>query len=147
MSERIDFGLVMPMPAKIGKVDWLPDCFMIHSDQGCHYTSREYRKYLSEHNIIQSMSRRGNCQDNAPQESFFGHAKDEMHLKECRSYEQVHKEIGDYMDYYNNHRCQWGLRRKTPVEYRKYLFSQPSYEVAVVPPTKITPWTSPRSDA
>lgn len=147
VSERIDLSLVMSMLAKLDKVEWLPERFMIHSDQGCHYTSYEYRKYLSEHDIIQSMSRRGNCWDNAPQESFFGHAKDEMHLKECRSYEQVLKEIGDYMDYYNNHRCQWGLKRKTPVEYRKYLSSQPSCEMALVPPVKITPWTSPRSDA
>ena len=47
VSERIDLSLVLSMLAKLGKVDWLPERFMIHSDQGCHYTSRDYRKYLS----------------------------------------------------------------------------------------------------
>ena len=57
------------------------------------------------------MSRRENCWDNAPQESFFGHMKDELHLKECDSYENVCKELDDYFDYYNNDRCQWGLNK------------------------------------
>ena len=48
------------------------------------------------------MSRRGNCWDDAPQESFFGHMKDELHLKECDSYENVCKELDNYFDYYNN---------------------------------------------
>ena len=93
----------------------------LHSDQGCHYTAIAYQKLLKDLNIIQSMSRRGNCWDNAPQESFFGHMKDELHLKECLDFEEVKQEIDDYMDYYNNYRYQWDLNKMTPVEYRIYL--------------------------
>lgn len=67
------------------------------------------------------MSRRGNCWDNAPQESFFGHMKDEIHLDICASFEDVLIEIDDYMDYYNNDRYQWGLAKLSPNQYAKYL--------------------------
>ena len=93
----------------------------LHSDQGCHYTAIAYQKLLKDLNIIQSMSRRGNCWDNAPQESFFGHMKDELHLKECLDFDEVKQEIDDYMDYYNNYRYKWDLNKMTPVEYRIYL--------------------------
>lgn len=146
VSKSLEIGFVIEMLRKLDGLTWLPQTFLIHSDQGCHYTSYEYRKYLSDHEITQSMSRKGNCWDNSPMESFFGHAKDEMHLKECMSYEQAVKEIDDYMDYYNHDRCQWDLKRMTPVEYREYLLSQPSYELTEVSGEKITPWTSPRSD-
>ncbi|MCE8429909.1 MAG: IS3 family transposase, partial [Candidatus Methanoperedens sp.] len=59
--------------------------------------------------------------DNAPMESFFGHFKDEAYIKECKSYEELSAEIDDYMDYYNNHRCQWNLKKMTPVKYRNHL--------------------------
>lgn len=93
----------------------------IHSDQGVHYTSPIYQKKVKEMNLSQSMSRRGNCWDNAPQESFFGHFKDEAYIKECSIFEELEQEILEYMDYYNNHRCQWGLKKMTPVEYRNHL--------------------------
>ncbi|CED93726.1 Transposase [Romboutsia ilealis] len=67
------------------------------------------------------MSRRGNCWDNAPQESFFGHFKDEVILNNCSTLEQVRNEIDDYMDYYNNDRYQWNLNKMTPVQYRNHL--------------------------
>ncbi|MNL54266.1 hypothetical protein D3C87_1775850 [compost metagenome] len=67
------------------------------------------------------MSRRGNCWDNAPQESFFGHFKDEAFIKECSTFEGLGEEVSKYMDYYNNYRCQWGLKKMTPVEYRNHL--------------------------
>ena len=58
-----------------------------------------------EKGITQSMSRKGNYWDNAPMESFFGHMKDELHLENCLTFEQLEKEINDYMDYYNHSRC------------------------------------------
>ena len=146
VSKSLELGFVIEMLRKLEGLTWLPESFLLHSDQGCHYTSREYRKYLSEHEIVQSMSRKGNCWDNSPMESFFGHAKDEMRLKECASYEQAVSEINAYMDYYNHDRCQWDLKRMTPTEYRQHLLSQPSYELTIVTEPKITPWTSPRSD-
>ncbi len=71
------------------------------------------------------MSRRGNCWDNAPMESFFGHAKDELHLRRCSTFGEVAAEIEDYVDYYNNWRPQAGLGKMTPVEFRDYLLAKP----------------------
>ena len=55
------------------------------------------------------MSRRGNCWDNAPQESYFGHMKDELNLDTCFTFRDVCNEIKDYIEYYNNYRYQWNL--------------------------------------
>lgn len=95
----------------------------IHSDQGAHYTSPIFQKKLKEKGIGQSMSRRGNCWDNAPQESFFGHLKDESIIKECETFEDLVKEIEDYIDYHNNYRAQWNLKKMTPVDYRNHLLN------------------------
>lgn len=65
----------------------------IHSDQGVHYTSPEFQALVKKYNLGQSMSRRGNCWDNAPQESFFGHFKDEAYIKPCETLEELEKEI------------------------------------------------------
>lgn len=95
---------------------------MIHSDQGCHYTSIKFRELLSNNNLRQSMSRRGNCWDNAPQESFFGHMKDELSEKKSSwtSFEKVCADIDDWMDYYNNDRGQWNLEKLAPNEFYNY---------------------------
>ena len=99
-----------------------PDC-LIHSDQGFHYTNPRFQKLLKEKGINQSMSRKGNCWDNAPMESFFGHMKDEINLKQLKTLDEVRKEISRYMNYYNNHRYQWNLKKMTPVQYRNHLLS------------------------
>lgn len=96
----------------------------IHSDQGCHYTSPIFQKLLKKHNLGQSMSRRGNCWDNAPQESFFGHMKDEIDYKSCTDFSDLMSVIDNYMDYYNHHRYQWNLKKLTPVQYRNQLLAQ-----------------------
>jgi len=93
----------------------------IHSDQGSHYTSPKFQKLLKSYKLGQSMSRRGNCWDNAPQESFFGHMKDEIKYRDCTSLNELQSVIDDYMDYYNNYRCQWNLKKLTPVQYRNQL--------------------------
>lgn len=96
---------------------------MIHSDQGCHYTSYKFISILHDKRLRQSMSRRGNCWDNAPQESFFGHMKD--HIKErlaaCVAHDEVKRIVDDYIDYYNNRRYQWQLAKLSPNEF--YQFS------------------------
>lgn len=97
----------------------------IHSDQGVHYTNHAYRNVLSNYLVTQSMSRRGNCLDNAPIESFFGHMKDELDLSECKDYLSVKKKVEKYMLYYNNERPQWDLKQKTPVEYRGLIEGSP----------------------
>jgi transposase InsO family protein len=67
------------------------------------------------------MSRKGNCWDNAPQESFFGHMKDEIHIDKCNSFDELKCEVDNYMNYYNNHRYQWSLAKLSPNQYFKYL--------------------------
>ena len=94
---------------------------LIHSDQGAHYTSKAFQDLLKKVELEQSMSRRGNCWDNAPQESFYGHMKDELHLDQCETFEELCEELDDYFDYYNNDRYQWDLGMRTPKEYREYL--------------------------
>lgn len=89
---------------------------IVHSDQGTQYTSGDYRRMLIDHGVRQSMSRKGNCLDNSPIESFFGHLKDEVDLKVCKNFKEVEKMITKYMNYYNNDRPQWGLKQKTPAE-------------------------------
>lgn len=96
---------------------------LIHSDQGFHYTNPEYIHMIKELNMVQSMSRKGNCIDNAPIESFFGHLKDDVDCKDCKTFEELKKTIGQYINYYNNERQQWDLKKMTPVEYRNHLLS------------------------
>lgn len=94
---------------------------LIHSDQGCHYTSYRFIQIVKDAELRQSMSRRGNCWDNAPQESFFGHMKDEIDLSGCTQFQQVQIIIDDWMDYYNNDRYQWQLAKLSPNEYYDYI--------------------------
>lgn len=96
---------------------------LVHSDQGCHYTSYSFIQILKDKQLRQSMSRKGNCWDNAPQESFFGHMKDEIELSRCKAYNEVKYIIDDWMDYYNNDRYQWSLAKLSPVEYHKYIIT------------------------
>lgn len=94
---------------------------LIHSDQGCHYTSYRFIQIVKDAKLRQSMSRRGNCWDNAPQESFFGHMKDEIDISGCERFQQVKDIIDDWMDYYNNDRYQWQLAKLSPNEYYSYI--------------------------
>lgn len=95
----------------------------VHSDQGCHYTSVAFRQLLKDCNLRQSMSRRGNCWDNAPQESFFGHMKDELrpYSKDWHTFNDVKERIDDYINYYNNDRYQTILHWMSPNEYYHYI--------------------------
>ena len=96
---------------------------ILHSDQGCHYTSVKFIQLVRNSALRQSMSRRGNCWDNAPQESFFGHMKDELapQIPLWSSFEDVRHSIDDWIDYYNNDRYQWDLAKLSPNQYYSYL--------------------------
>lgn len=94
---------------------------LVHSDQGAHYTSYKFIQILKDSNLRQSMSRRGNCWDNAPQESFFGHMKDEINVSGCTTFEEVKAIIDDWIDYYNNERYVWDLAYLSPNEYYDYV--------------------------
>ena len=96
---------------------------IVHSDQGCHYTSYSFIQILKDNGLRQSMSRRGNCWDNAPQESFYGHMKDGIgkRLLYCESFKDVKELIDDWIDFYNNERYQWQLAKLSPNEFYEYI--------------------------
>ena len=101
----------------------LDDTTIVHSDQGCHYTSKAFIKALQDNHFVQSMSRKGNCWDNAPQESFFGHMKEEIkyEIAMMKTFDEVKAKIDDWIDYYNNDRYQWDLVKLSPKEYYGYV--------------------------
>ncbi|SOC25135.1 transposase InsO family protein [Ureibacillus xyleni] len=108
VSDKITLDIALNTVKKLKKNGRkLAEGAFIHSDQGVHYTSPQFQKLVKKIGIGQSMSRRGNCWDNAPQESFFGHFKDESDLKSCETLEDVKQEIKSYMTYYNHYRGQW----------------------------------------
>ena len=92
---------------------------VLHSDQGWQYQMKRYQLKLQEKGIIQSMSRKGNCLDNAVMENFFGILKSEMfYHKKFESVDQLIQEIEDYIYYYNNKRIKGKLKGLSPVQYR-----------------------------
>lgn len=96
---------------------------LIHSDQGCHYTSVKFITLVQDLGLRQSMSRRGNCWDNAPQESFYGHMKDELADKMAgwTCFTDVKRDIDDWFDYYNHDRYQWQLAKLSPSQFYRYV--------------------------
>lgn len=98
---------------------------ILHSDQGSHYTSHRFIEIVKNKELRQSMSRRGNCWDNAPQESFYGRMKDHIKdkIKSCDTFEEVLHVIDDYMDYHNNEKYQWELAKLSPNEFYKFCMT------------------------
>lgn len=91
----------------------------LHSDQGWQYQMKPYQAALRKRKIRQSMSRKGNCLDNAAMESFFSTLKSELfYLKKFDSIASLKKDIVDYVDYYNNDRIKLKLNGLSPVDYR-----------------------------
>ncbi|WP_425464336.1 IS3 family transposase [Paenibacillus anaericanus] len=92
---------------------------IVHSDQGSQYTSHEYHDLLPKVGARISMSRRGNCIDNAAMESFFSHLKTEaLYPYDISSISEAQQRIEEFIRFYNNERIQIKLKKKTPVEYR-----------------------------
>lgn len=120
VSRSLDIGFVEESMNQLDLIALDPNA-LINSDQGTHYTSHAFQRCVKELGIEQSMSRRGNCWDNAPIESFFGHMKDEINIVDCKTFGEVEKVIDDYMDYYNNFRYQWNLSRMAPRDYGNML--------------------------
>lgn len=127
LSTNIDMDLVLSTIAHLKNNAALPlesfQNIMIHSDQGFHYTNPQYIEQIKQMNMIQSMSRKGSCIDNSPMESFFGHLKDDVDFKSCMTFEELDLLVDGYMQYYNNERYQWNLKKMTPVEYRNHLLA------------------------
>lgn len=122
VSDSLHLDIALNTIRKLKRIHHhLAEDAFIHSDQGFHYTNPTFQALVKKMGLGQSMSRRGNCWDNAPQESFFGHLKDESNIKECETLEQVKQEIKRYMIYYNHYRGQWNLKKLPPAKYRQQL--------------------------
>ena len=111
---------------------------LIHSDQGSHYTSTTFIQIIEDCALRRSMSRRGNCWDNSPQESFFGHMKDHIldKVKECTEFQQIKDIVDDYVDYYNNEAYVWELCMLSPNEYYKFVTTG-VYPLSIANPPRV----------
>lgn len=100
---------------------------ILHSDQGWQYQNKFFTDYISNSGVTQSMSRKGNCNDNGLMEGFFGILKNEMYYgneKNFKTYEKLKEEIDKYIYFYNNERIKIGLNCCSPVEYKKKYLEQ-----------------------
>jgi putative transposase len=120
ISDRPVLSMVMDM-AKQALAVLPPEAKpVLHSDQGWQYQHKHYQKLLKDNGIIQSMSRKGNCLDNAVMENFFGILKSELlYLKAFDSIDQFRQELIEYLDYYNNRRIKAKLKGLPPAVHRK----------------------------
>lgn len=119
MSLRPTMGLVNSTLKKALATLGSGQAPIIHSDQGWHYQMPEFRKLLREHNMVQSMSRKGNCLDNASMESFFAVLKTECyHKHKFIDANALIDVINEYIDYYNTKRISTVLGGLTPFQYR-----------------------------
>ena len=111
---------------------------LIHSDQGSHYPSATFIQIIEDCDLRRSMSRRGNCWDNSPQESFFGHMKDHIldRVKECTEFQQIKDIVDDYIDYYNNEAYVWELCMLSPNEYYKFVTTG-VYPLSIANPPRV----------
>ena len=106
---------------------------LIHSDQGCHYTSSRFIDIINDKQLRQSMSRKACCWDNAPQESLFGHMKDDIKVNPSDSHATIAPKIDGWVDYYNNERYQWTLAKLSPREFYQYTLTG-NYPLPMKPP-------------
>jgi putative transposase len=120
IARRPLFGMIDNMLNKAFAKLGPRDRPILHSDQGWQYQMPVYSRRLKEHRVRQSMSRKGNCLDNATMESFFGTLKSEFfYLNKFLSIDDLQDGLKDYIHYYNNDRIKLRLRGLSPVEYRK----------------------------
>ena len=123
LTERPVFNQVVMMLKKAFKKIPNNTNLTLHSDQGWQYQMKQYQHLLKEKGIMQSMSRKGNCLDNAIIENFFGTLKSELfYLKKYKSVDQLKKEINEYINYYNNERIKSNLNKMSPIQYRAHYY-------------------------
>ena len=119
ISDRPDLKMVMDMMSTAKRKVKSTNGVILHSDQGWHYQHMKYQQRLKRYGIIQSMSRKGNCLDNAVMENFFGIMKSELlYLQQFSDMEVFKCELRKYINYYNNERIKLKLNGKSPVQYR-----------------------------
>ena len=119
ISESNDLALALDTLDDVGRARTKGAIF--HTDQGTLYLNPSFQDKLKEMGYTQSMSKRGNCWDNAPQESFFGHFKDEVDYGSCSTIEELKTLVEEYVKYYNFERRQWDRNKMTPAEYEGYI--------------------------
>ncbi|MEM8522937.1 IS3 family transposase [Flavobacterium sp. PL12] len=123
LTERPVFNQIVMMLNKAFKKIPNNTNLMLHSDQGWQYQMKRYQYLLKEKGIIQSMSRKGNCLDNAIIENFFGTLKSEMfYTQKFKSIKQLKIEIDKYIIYYNNERIKSNLNKMSPIKYRAHYY-------------------------
>lgn len=123
LSEKPNFKQVVNMLKRSFRKIPKQTNLILHSDQGWQYQMRQYQKLLKDKGITQSMSRKGNCLDNAVIESFFGILKSELfYLNKYKSISQLKKDIKAYIKYYNNERIKLNLKGMSPIEYRAHYY-------------------------
>ncbi len=121
VGSRPTYSLISEMLNKAFKRLSEEDELLLHSDQGWHYQMKQYQHALTKRGITQSMSRKGNCYDNAVMENFFGILKSEfLYLNEFESMDHFKQELARYIDYYNNKRIKSKLKGMSPVQYRAH---------------------------
>lgn len=121
LTDRPAFKGIMDMLNKALPRARNPSKLILHSDQGWQYQMGKYQQMLKANRITQSMSRKGNCLDNAIIENFFGTLKSELfYLTEYDSTDQLKKDIADYIGYYNKERIKLNLNGMSPMEYRAH---------------------------
>ena len=124
ISDRPVLSMVTTMLTKAFAI--IPDEteLILHSDQGWQYQNKQYQRMLKAKGIRQSMSRKGNCLDNAVAENFFGLLKSELiYLQKFQSMEQFKQELIDYLDYDNNRRIKAKLKGLPPAIHRQQALS------------------------
>lgn len=123
LSHRPNFQMVMTMLGKAFKKAGKTKSLLLHSDQGWQYQMKQYQQVLKQKGITQSMSRKGNCLDNAVIENFFGTIKAELfYLKKHESIAHLKKDISEYIHYYNHDRIKLNLNGMSPIQYRAHHF-------------------------
>ena len=123
LTERPVFKQIVIMLEKAFKKIPNNTNLILHSDQGWQYQMKRYQYLLKQKGITQSMSRKGNCLDNAIIENFFGTLKSELfYLKKYDSIVQLKKEIKEYIFYYNNDRIKSKLNKMSPIKYRTHYY-------------------------
>ena len=124
LSERPVFNQVIQMLKKAFKTTKDTKDLIFHSDQGWQYQMKQYQVLLKKKGIVQSMSRKGNCLDNAIIENFFGILKSEMfYIQKFNSIEDLKNEIKQYINYYNNERIKSNLNKMSPIQYRTHFYN------------------------
>lgn len=119
LHTRPNYELVGKMLKTAFKTHSNTEGLLLHSDQGWHYQMKSFQRELNQKGVLQSMSRKGNCLDNAVMENFFGILKSELfYTKKYTTIEELKKDIKDYIKYYNNDRIKLKLNGKSPVQYR-----------------------------